>query len=1182
MTGNDRILLLIDTGADISLFKRTKVNPSQIVDWSKACRIRGVTDECTYSIATTHTVVYFGNYAFSHTFHLVSEKFPIPVDGIIGRDFISNYLCKLDYENWTMTLRTENQKICVPIKNSLDDQYLVIPSRCEVNRYINKFESLKNDAVVLNDEIAPGVFIAGSIISSSNPIVRIVNTNFQDVKVNIEKIQTRDIKEYFIFTSSNDECANRNDTLLNILDHNIPEFAKTEVLNLCLEFSDIFCLKTDKITTNNFYEQKLNVTDRNPVYVKNYRTPHSQKAEINDQVKKMLENDIIEPSNGIYNSPVILVPRKSSSDQKKYRLVIDYRLVNKKLIPDKFPLNRIDDILDQLGRAKYFSVVDLISSFHQVGLHEDSRDITSFTVDAGSFRFKRLPFGLKVSPNSFMRMMSIAFSGLSPENAFLYMDDLIIIGCSKNHHLSNIRKVFEICRKYNLKLNPEKSKFFRCEVTYLGHKITDKGILPDESKYDIINKYPVPSNADEVKRFVAFCNYYRRFIPNFAEITSPLNKLTRKNCVFLWSEECQKAFEYLKKSLISPKILQYPDFNKPFILTTDASNRACAAVLSQNFDEGEMPICFASRSFTKGESNKSTIEKELSAIHWGIQYFKPYLYGNKFIVKSDHRPLAYLFSLKDPSSKLTRMRLDIESYDFEIQFLSGKENVVADALSRISIRDLVESSHKSAKIFATTRSMTRSKHYENKQKSSEPDSDITEPKMYENLDILGSIKIPALVFQIKQKYLRIIFERNRKVSAEKVIPIINGNISLENMLSELEKMADNHGINKLKLRKNDEIFKVCTQNELKEICQKVLRKISIVLIDVPKIITNKNEKQKLIETFHENPVSGGHSGQKRLLKKLRLKYRWKGMSRDVANFIKSCELCQFNKKKVKHVEPMVITPTPQSAFDITAIDTIGPFLRSSQGNSYAVTIQCELSKYIVVIPIPNKEARTVAKAIVEHFILIYGNMKEIRTDLGTEYKNQIFEELTKLLKIEHKTSTPYHSQTIGCCERNHRVLNEYLRMYINEFKTDWDEWIKYYCYCYNTTPSSYHNYAPFELVFGKKPDLSVSTNSIDPVYNIDLYYQEIRYRLQIAHNKCQKLIEKIKNERKSDYDKMASHIDLKKGDLIMISNENRSKLDPWYNGPFQVVSNDNVNCTVKNDKGQLFTVHKNRVQRFYK
>lgn len=209
-------------------------------------------------------------------------------------------------------------------------------------------------------------------------------------------------------------------------------------------------------------------------------------------------------------------------------------------------------------------------------------------------------------------------------------------------------------------------------------------------------------------------------------------------------------------------------------------------------------------------------------------------------------------------------------------------------------------------------------------------------------------------------------------------------------------------------------------------------------------------------------------------------------------------------------------------------------------------------------------------------------MKEIRTDLGTEYKNQIFEELTKLLKIEHKTSTPYHSQTIGCCERNHRVLNEYLRMYINEFKTDWDEWIKYYCYCYNTTPSSYHNYAPFELVFGKKPDLSVSTNSIDPVYNIDLYYQEIRYRLQIAHNKCQKLIEKIKNERKSDYDKMASHIDLKKGDLIMISNENRSKLDPWYNGPFQVVSNDNVNCTVKNDKGQLFTVHKNRVQRFYK
>lgn len=277
-------------------------------------------------------------------------------------------------------------------------------------------------------------------------------------------------------------------------------------------------------------------------------------------------------------------------------------------------------------------------------------------------------------------MMAIALSGLPIECAFLYIDDIIVIGCSIEHHLKNLQHVFEKLRNYNLKLNPAKCNFFCADVTYLGHHISAEGIQPDKSKYSVIANYPTPKNADEVRRFVAFCNYYRRFIPYFSELAAPLNKLLQKNAKFEWTIQCKDAFVSLKENLLNPQILKFPDFNKTFILCTDASKIACGAVLSQLHGDIELPVAYASRTFTKGEQNKATIEQELLAI-----YFRPYLYGRRFLVKTDHRSLVYLFSMKDPASKLTRIRLDLEEYNFDVVHVSGKENVGPDALSRIEI-----------------------------------------------------------------------------------------------------------------------------------------------------------------------------------------------------------------------------------------------------------------------------------------------------------------------------------------------------------------------------------------------------------------------------------------------------------------------------------------------------------------
>lgn len=221
----------------------------------------------------------------------------------------------------------------------------------------------------------------------------------------------------------------------------------------------------------------------------------------------------MEPSVSSFNSPLLIVPKKGTEGTSQFRLVVDYRQLNKKLLDDKFPLPHLEDILDKLGKAKFFSTIDLKNSFHQIELEQSSRPLTSFSTNDGQYQFTRLPFGCKISTNSFQRMMTIALSDLGSK-AFLYVDDVIIFGCSLKHHNENLIQVFERMRQYNLKLNPHKCDFLQPEVTYLGHLFTPNGIKTDPypSKYNVVKNYPTPENADETRRFVAFCNYYRRFV----------------------------------------------------------------------------------------------------------------------------------------------------------------------------------------------------------------------------------------------------------------------------------------------------------------------------------------------------------------------------------------------------------------------------------------------------------------------------------------------------------------------------------------------------------------------------------------------------------------------------------------------------------------------------------------------
>nr|AAL90422.1 RH61266p [Drosophila melanogaster] len=361
-----------------------------------------------------------------------------------------------------------------------------------------------------------------------------------------------------------------------------------------------------------------------------------------------------------------------------------------------------------------------------------------------------------------------------------------------------------------------------------------------------------------------------------------------------------------------------------------------------------------------------------------------------------------------------------------------------------------------------------------------------------------------------------------------------------------------------------------------------LKSLRVALLQPVTIIKTEKEIQSILSTYHDDPIQGGHTGITRTLAKIKRHYYWKNMTRHIKEYIRRCHKCQMSKTTTHTKTPLTYTETPTNAFDIVIVDTVGPLPKSEYGNEYIVTLICDLTKYLVTIPVANKSANTVAKAIFENFILKYGPMKTFISDMGTEYKNNVIQDMCKYMKIENLTSTAYHHQTLGTIERSHRTFNEYIRSYISADKTDWDVWIQYFTYCFNTTPSVMHNYCPYELVFGRLPRQFANFNKadrIEPLYNIEDYSKEIKFRLEIAYKRARLLLEKAKSYRKQLYDKKTSDFQLKIGDKVILRNESGHKLDPVYIGPYTVETiEDRDNIVIRDKKQKKQKVHKDRLQ----
>lgn len=453
--------------------------------------------------------------------------------------------------------------------------------------------------------------------------------------------------------------------------------------NLITQFHDISYEKRGLGRTS-LITHSIDTGDAAPIRQRYYRMSPEKQRILVDQLDEMLKDDVVEPCESPWSSPVLLTPKKNG----ELRFCLDSRKLNAVTRKDAYSLPYITEILDNLRDAKYLSSIDLSKSFWQILIQETDRCKTAFYIPSrGTFQFKSMPFGLTNAPATQQRLVDILFYGPEFENkVFVYVDDVIIVSESFEHHMSLLSRVLEKLKLANLTINLSKSQFFRSQLKYLGYIVDANGLHADPEKVESIYNYPTPSNRKEVRRFIGTASWYRRFIPNFSKLATPLNKLTSqgKNAPpFFWSQEADEAFKKLKECLVSAPILACPDYSKPFCVHTDASDYGIGAVLTQSLDNEEKVIAYMSKSLTKQERNYSATEREALAVLAAIEHWRCYLEnGMKFTVFTDHSSLKWFLNLNNPTGRLARWGVRLSAYNFEIRHRRGADNVVPDSLSR--------------------------------------------------------------------------------------------------------------------------------------------------------------------------------------------------------------------------------------------------------------------------------------------------------------------------------------------------------------------------------------------------------------------------------------------------------------------------------------------------------------------
>ncbi|GFU29205.1 retrovirus-related Pol polyprotein from transposon 412 [Trichonephila clavipes] len=561
--------MVVDTGTNVSIIRKDLAQNSQVgIIWTPPClSLQTVTVDKIQVHGKANITLRFGNINYHHTAYIADITDPC----ILGLDFLKNNNFKLDFESSNMHSKFEditlfglqtqfesNQKIIAKIKLSLSPRTeYIIPSLLAGNRKF-RFGIIDYPDP---DSLKAGVLIASSVVDLSNSVIPVRIANISD--------RTRTIQEGKIIAACAPvTCVDRKCNTQDLSSENLvkdllqntdlDEKQRCAPGGLIKEFQILFSRTYEDFGRTRLTKHRIDTGEHPPIKQHPRRLPFAKQEEVQKLIRDMKNNDVIEPSSSPWASPIVLVRKKDGST----RFCVDYRRLNDATKKDSYSLPRIDDTLDTLAGNTWFSTLDIKSGYLQVEPHPDDKEKAAFTTGQGLWKFKVMPFGLCNAPATFECLMETVLGGLSYEACLVYLDDNIIVGLSFEEHLKNIRRVLQKLKEANLKLSPSKCHLFRREVTYLGHIISAEGVRTDPDKISAVKDWNCPTDVHQLRSFLGLCTYYRKFVKNFSTIARPFHKLTEAKQKFIWTVDCNNAFNKLNDALTSAPVLTYSEIAK--------------------------------------------------------------------------------------------------------------------------------------------------------------------------------------------------------------------------------------------------------------------------------------------------------------------------------------------------------------------------------------------------------------------------------------------------------------------------------------------------------------------------------------------------------------------------------------------------------------------------------------------
>ena len=1182
---NNVVHAFLDTGASISLISESLYNDLPSL---KHTHLSTVTSPCVHSVSGEPLDVLgsmiipfnMSSVQLQHTFLVIRN---INHAMILGWDFCIANNVTIDISSSSVLINNTSipmlhkEQLIPIISNAVVSCTVTIPANSEKNILLKVFTDDQNLVSydytgILEPEINSNILVARTLSISNNGCipVLVMNPTSDDISLyaNTPVGQFHSVigqkgelfelplkePESVNLINSKDQPAKLDKSAeleFDLSDSDLTSDQMKEVQGLLLEFSDVFSKHPNDYGRTDILQHNIDTGDSPPIRQRAYRVSPKLHNEFKKQVDDLLEQDLIEPSTSNYSAPALLVKKKTPG---QWRMVCDYRKINLVSLTDCHPLPRIDDSIDALRGSGFFSTIDLAGAFWQVEMNPQSKHKTAFSTGDGLYQWKVMPMGLKNSSRTFQRLMELVFNGMHWTRVCVYIDDVVIFGKNFEDKMKNLKEVFERLRSSGLKARANKCKFFRKEITFLGHVVSKLGIKPDNSNIEKISNWPRPANVASVRSWLGLTGFYRKFIKDYAKISQPLLNLIKKDSVFNWTDECECAFQYLRQALIHPPILSYPDFDKAFVLYVDASSYAVGSVLSQtDNDNVEKVIAYASHSLTQSERKWSTYDRELYAIVWAIRHFKHYLQNCQFRIVSDHKPLVGLRKIpidNDPTCRRARWALEIDVMDWVVEYKKGCNHTNADAMSR-----------------------------------RENDQDIAPVSQSQSLGNTNSNNTCSSVTSSDQDTLN---TTNASRNQSNNQNIQNDTFSLANDCDRLRELQDqDRCINKvLAWKRSGNPPPPLSRFRRGQPVLFKLRRIYKHLIVRSGILWKRQQTTKgkprtlqavvptilipeILSQIH-GPPCVGHFGFDRTMDRAS-SFFWPFMQRDIRNFCRSCEACQKQQGPVPgHRAPLkpIFSSRP---FEMVAAD-IAELGITSKGNRYILVVTDYFTKYINIYPLQRQTAEAVAECLFSHYIRQHSLMEKLHSDQGAQFEADVIQSLCKKFGVKKLHTSPGHPSSDGQCERMNRTIRSQLVRCLSTFPGEWDDLVPQLELAYNTSTHTSTGFSPFYLIHMREPRLPANVMfgpydvSLDKPENTLSYASRLEKQLKAASQLVRNTNKEAHEKQKQHYDKRVRFKPYQINQLVYLTNPRsvRNKLANRWIGPYRVnqVYNDGLNYQI--------------------